>query len=56
MWCSVGKGWGLTASIAFLTRSELRIPWVVRFLIRAALVEPLDIHAMVSIVARGLGI
>lgn len=56
MWCSVGRDWELTASIAFLTRSDLIMPLLVRFMIRAALVEPLDFHAMVSEAARGLGI
>ncbi len=46
-------GWGVdwkrvrTASIAFATRSDVMRPLLVRFLIKAALVEPVDIHAMV---------
>lgn len=45
-----GVGWkraGHTASMAFLTRSDVMRPLFVRFLIRAAFVEPVDIHAMV---------
>lgn len=34
--------------MAFLTRSDVMTPLLARFLIRAALVEPVDIHAMVS--------
>ena len=37
---------GRTASIAFLTRSDVMRPLLVRFLIRAAFVEPVDIHAI----------
>lgn len=37
---------GRTASIAFLTRSEVMRPWLARFLIRAAFEEPEDIQAI----------
>ena len=50
------KRLGLTASMAFLTRSEVMRPLLVRFLIRAAFVEPVDIQAMVFGCARRLGI
>lgn len=40
--------WGPTASMAFLTCSDRMRPLLVRFLIKAAFVEPVDIHAMVS--------
>lgn len=58
------KGWGRgldevgvgrTASMAFLTRSDVMTPLLVRFLIRAALVEPLDIHAMFLRICRTAG-
>lgn len=47
---------GRTASIAFMTRSDVMRPLLVRFLIRAAFVEPVDIHAMVWGFAGRLGI
>ena len=34
--------------MAFLTRSEVMRPLLVRFLIRAALDEPVDIQAMIE--------
>ena len=43
-----GRGGIRTASMAFLTRSDVIMPLLVRFLIRAGFVEPVDIHAMVS--------
>ncbi len=41
------KGYWRTASIAFLTRSDVMRPLLARFLIRAAFDEPLDVHAIV---------
>lgn len=41
-----GRKWGRTANMAFLTRSEVMRPLLVRFLIRAAFEEPEDIQAM----------
>ena len=46
---------GRTASIAFMTRSDVIRPLLVRFLTRAAFVEPVDIHAMVLEFAGRLG-
>ena len=54
-----GSRWerlGRTASIAFLTRSDLMRPLLVRFLIKAAFVEPVDIHAMAFGSVRRLGV
>lgn len=42
----VGLGEERTASMAFLTRSEVMRPLLARFLMRAALEEPEDIQAI----------
>lgn len=49
------KRLGRTASIAFLTRSDVMRPLFVRFLIRPAFVEPVDIQAMISGLVEGMG-
>lgn len=70
-WCfdgSISQGWrdwrkgermrwveGRTDSMAFLTRSDVMRPLLVRFLIRPAFEEPDDSQAMASLSTVGLG-